>query len=270
MRGCLHVTRVARHKRNDKGGNAHNFAFDTLTKVYRDAVYLPQEKYRRGLMDPERSPGVPLPQAALVAPSSSSDVTNHVGNIGVMSSVATKLSDWMEQQQHQKKHHADDDGGTGHASATASCATPITRGSVASSSPSPAPSGEAATTEESHMDDETIRRRLRTHLFSNKKQPGQPRTASPTPVATASASPRRSGVQAEILSVYRSMLREVSRMQDADTRRNLSAYIRQEYDKQRDIPRKNIMKIEWRLNYGKRKLEELQAMNKHTKFTMMH
>lgn len=58
-------------------------------------------------------------------------------------------------------------------------------------------------------------------------------------------------------------------MQDADTRRSLSAYIRQEYDKQCDIPRKNIMKIEWRLNYGKRKLEELQAMSKHTKFTMM-
>ncbi|AYU78049.1 hypothetical protein, conserved [Leishmania donovani] len=269
MRECLHLTHVVRHKRHDKGGNAHNFAFDTLTKVYRDAVYLPQEKYRRGLMHPERSRRAPPSQAALVAPSSSSDVTNHVGNIGVMSSVATKLSDRMAQQHHQKKLQTDEDGGTDHAFAKASCATPIAGRSVVSSSSSPAHSAAAATTEESYVDDEAIRRRLRAHLFSNKMQSGQPCTAPSTPVATASASPRRSGVQAEILSVYRSMLREVSRMQDADTRRSLSAYIRQEYDKQRDIPRKNITKIEWRLNYGKRKLEELQAMSKHTKFTMM-
>ncbi|GET87833.1 hypothetical protein, conserved [Leishmania tarentolae] len=269
MRGWLHLTRVALHKRHDKGGNTHNFAFDTLTKVYRDAVYLPQEKYRGSLMHPERGPGAPPSHEAVSEPPRTSDVTNHVGNIGVMRADATKLSDWTAQKrQHQTKDCTDDGGRTGRASDTANCATPIARRSEVSSSPLLAPSAASVAVKDAHMDDEAIRRRLRSHLF-DKKSTGQHRTFSPTPAATDSAFPRRSGVQSEILSVYRGMLREVSRMHDADTRRNLSAYIRQEYEKQRDIPRKNIMKIEWRLNYGKRKLEELQAMSKHTKFTMM-
>ncbi|CAM38104.2 conserved hypothetical protein [Leishmania braziliensis MHOM/BR/75/M2904] len=274
MRACLHLTRVTRHKRHDKGGNAHNFPFDTLTKVYRDTMYVPQERYRGNPMHPERGAEALL---SPVVPSRRSNVTNHVGNIGVMSSAATKLSEWMEQQQqqHLEKEHINDYGGIGHESATASCATPIVRCRAAPSSPPLVSSSAAVATEESHVDDEAIRRRLRTHLFSAKKPSerqataGKPPTASPATTETCAASPRRSGVQVEILSVYRSMLREVSRIQDADTRRNLSAYIREEYDKQRDIPRKNIMKIEWKLNYSKRKLDELRAMGKDTKFTMM-
>ncbi|KAG5503697.1 hypothetical protein JIQ42_05920 [Leishmania sp. Namibia] len=261
MRECLHLTRVMCHQRHDKGGNAHNFPFDTLTKVYRDAVYVPQEHYRGNPMHPERGRG------ASFAPSRCFGIT------GAMSPVATKLSEWMEQQ--HEEEDPSDRRGTGHTSATSSLATPIARSQVASSIHSPASSAAASTAEGMPVDDEAVRLRPRAHLFSDRNESerqavaGQPRSPSSTPAAAVSTSTRRSGVQAEILSVYRNMLREVARMQDTDTRRDLSAYIRQEYDKQRDIPRKNIMKIEWKLNYSKRKLEELQAMSKHTKFTIM-
>ncbi|KAG5508082.1 hypothetical protein GH5_07139 [Leishmania sp. Ghana 2012 LV757] len=267
MRECLHFTRVMRHQRHDKGGNAHNFPFDTLTKVYRDAVYVPQGQYRGNPMHPERDRG------ASSAPLRCFDIADHVGNTGAMSPVATKLSEWMVRQ--HEEEDPSDRRGTGHTSSTSSLATPIARFKVASSIHSPASSAAASTAEGMPVDDEAVRRRLRAHLFSDRNESGrqavagQPRSASSTPAAAVSTSTRRSGVQAEILSVYRSMLREVARMQDTDTRRDLSAYIRQEYDKQRDIPRKNIMKIEWKLNYSKRKLEELQAMSKHTKFTIM-
>ncbi|KAG5507656.1 hypothetical protein JKF63_06605 [Porcisia hertigi] len=276
MRGCFVLTRMARHQRHDKGGNAHNFPFDTLTRVYRDSVYLPQEKYRGNPMHPERGSGVrPSPAESAPQPPRS-DVTNHVGNIGVMSPVATKLSEWLAQlqEQDQEKGCADDSKVVGRACGTAHRATPIVRSRPTSSSSS-ASFGDTGTAEQSHLDDEAMRKRLRAHLFSDKRKSErqvsgrQPRSESSTTTATVSSSPRHSGVQVEILSLYRRMLREVARMDDADTRHSLAAYIRQEYDKQRDVPRKNIMKIEWKLNYGKRKLEELQAMSKNTKFTIM-
>ncbi|KAG5481089.1 hypothetical protein LSCM1_06767 [Leishmania martiniquensis] len=273
MRACLHLTRVSRHQRRDKGGNAHNFPFDTLTKVYRDAVYAPQEQYQGNPMHPERDRGTSPSPGASFAASQPSDAAKDVSSAGAMSPVAAKLAEWMERQ-HQKegpRHHR----GNGDLSPTSSRARPIARSQATASFPSPASSAAASTTEGSHAGDETMRQKLRAHLFSERKQLGRqmevglPRSASSTPAAAGSASPRRSGVQTEILSVYRSMLREVARMQDADTRRHLLAYIRQEYDKQRGIPRKEIMKIEWRLNYSKRKLEDLQAMDRHTKFTVM-
>lgn len=83
-----------------------------------------------------------------------------------------------------------------------------------------------------------------------------------------SSAPRYSGVQREILSLYRELLRETRRMQDADTQSNMRRYMRQEFDKDAAVPRKHIAKIEWCLNTGKRKLEELQRMGANTKFAV--
>lgn len=290
MRGCLRLTRSTLHQRRDKGGNAHNFPFDTLTKVYRDAVYVPQERYRGNPMYPER--GAEAPPAA-AAPSPSSNVTNHVGNIGVMSPVATKLSEWMEEQQQQQQHghtnapaaaqkstntaHTHDDGhphhhhDPQHSAEGRARATPISRGAASARAAAPPrqPQQSLPPSPGAAVDDAALRQRLRTHLFAKKQRSPSSLDGVLVADSAAAAAPRHSGVQVEILNTYRSMLREVARMQDADTRRNLTAYIRQDYEKHRDIPRKNIMKIEWQLNYGKRKLEDLQAMGKHTKFTMM-
>ncbi|CCW64940.1 unnamed protein product [Phytomonas sp. EM1] len=80
------------------------------------------------------------------------------------------------------------------------------------------------------------------------------------------AGPRYSGVQLQILNLYRRMLKEVFRMRDAETRFNLQKYIRSEFDQNVNVPRKHVAKIEWCINTGRRKLEELQLMNPNTKF----
>lgn len=272
------------HQRRDKGGNTHNFPFDTLTKVYRDSMYASQDRYLSNPMYPERGPhGSSPPSALRGAPqtsSSSTDVTNHVGNIGVMSAAATPLSEWMEELHHEhnissgcggEPHdaHQPSHGSRVSASPASANHTRIVRS--APSSPLVADGGPAASTA---MGDEAVRERLRARIFaSSKGSTARPARGNASTggaaTAAAAAAPRHSGVQVEILNVYRSMLREVRRMEDAGTRRNLTAYIRSEFDKHRDVPRKNILKIEWQLNYGKRKLEDLQAMGKHTRFTMM-
>ncbi|KPA78609.1 hypothetical protein ABB37_06209 [Leptomonas pyrrhocoris] len=299
MKGCLQATRRVLHQRRDRGGNTHSFPFDTLTKVYRDTVYATQARYQGNPMYPERDPprnaasDAATAAVAATSPASSSsprsNVTNHVGNIGVMSPAATPLSEWMEEL-HRHPHAADGDSDHGHgqhhnhhhddehphhhggrsSSLSPSAPTRIVRDAHASSHDQhgtgfAAETGESPTT--TAMEDEAVRERLRTHMFSGKR--GSPQTRGPHARNTGGAAPRHSGVQVDILNMYRSMLREVGRMEDPDTRRNLTAYIRSEFDKHRDVPRKNILKIEWQLNYGKRKLEDLQAMGRHTKFSMM-
>ncbi|ORC92714.1 uncharacterized protein TM35_000034670 [Trypanosoma theileri] len=48
---CLSL--LSRHKIRDRGGNRHNFAFDTMTKVYREAVYAKEARYAGNPMYPE-------------------------------------------------------------------------------------------------------------------------------------------------------------------------------------------------------------------------
>ncbi|KAL7701093.1 Complex 1 protein (LYR family) [Lotmaria passim] len=287
MKGCLRITRCALHQRRNKGGNAHNFPFDTLTKVYRDTMYGNHARYKGNPMHPERGQHT---ATTPVPPSPRSDVTNHVGNIGVMSAAATPLSQWIaelrhphhpEQQDGDHNHDQDHDehqhshGGPSSAlsSSRSSEHTRIVRNARAmpevhgSGSGNGSIGGGDVLVTATTMNDEAMRERLRTHLFSAKKA-GKTRGAHSSSAAAAAA-PRHSGVQIEVLNLYRSMLREVRKMDDAETRRNLTAFIRSEYDKHRDVPRKDILKIEWQINYGKRKLEDLQAMGKNTKFTMM-
>ncbi|KPI89937.1 hypothetical protein ABL78_0905 [Leptomonas seymouri] len=274
MKGCLRTTRCMLHQRRDRGGNTHNFPFDTLTKVYRDTMYATQERYLSNPMYPERGPHNSVAAAPSPATSSppSSNVTNHVGNIGVMSPAATPLSKWMEELHQHPNPEADaHDHVHGvasppkHTRIAGNARMPHRLHDISSASDAAAASGQApsATT----VNDEAVRERLMARLAREKG--GSKSSSTRTSSAFAAATARHSGVQLEILSMYRRMLREVGRMEDPDTRRNLTAYIRSEFEKHRDVPRKNILKIEWLLNYGKRKLEDLQAMGQHTRFSMM-
>lgn len=155
----LHCSQWLRHRVNDRGGTAHNFAFDALTKVYRDAVY--------------------------------GNNLSHSGN-----SVTP-----------------------GHSAAAASTASPT----------SPA-----------------------------EMQHQLPR------------GPRLSGVQREILQLYRDLLKETRRMRDLRTQANLRRFIRSEFDKGANISRKYITRIEWQMNYGKNKLDELRHMSPDMRFSLVH
>lgn len=217
MRGFR--TRLLLHQRRDRGGNAHNFPFDTLTKVYRDSVYAPQQRYQGNPMHPDLH---------------SSDSSQQVGSSRV--------------------------------SRSPSGATAATSAKMEDISSAAMPMA---------GDDEAMRQRLRASLL--KKSQRRPIAAeveatedrgSPT-AATATVAPLQlSGVQREIIGVFRAMLREVRRMKDPSTRIALQSYIRSEFDRQRAVSRQHIMKIEWHLHYGKRKLEDLQAMDADTKFSV--
>ncbi|KAH9589070.1 Complex 1 LYR protein [Trypanosoma melophagium] len=52
----LRISLALRHKIRDRGGNVHNFAFDTMTKVYREAVYAKDARYAGNPMYPESEP----------------------------------------------------------------------------------------------------------------------------------------------------------------------------------------------------------------------
>ncbi|KAG8348497.1 hypothetical protein TRVL_00672 [Trypanosoma vivax] len=148
------------HRLNDRGGNAHNFPFDTTTKIYRDTVYAVDSRHNGNPIHPER----PTP------------------------------------------------------------ASPITPKKELPSCP-----------------DIEGRRRV----------------------------PRRSGLQLEILGLYRDLLRETCRMEDEQTRLNLRRFIRTEFEKNRGIPRQFVTRIEWQLHYGKNKLDEIRSMSRNTKFSLV-
>ena len=80
---------------------------------------------------------------------------------------------------------------------------------------------------------------------------------------------RHSGIQLDILSLYRGMLREARRRTNPAARANLHRYIQSEFRANRDVPRKEVSRIEWLLNYGRNKLEELQAQKANTGFSVV-
>lgn len=66
---------------------------------------------------------------------------------------------------------------------------------------------------------------------------------------------RRSQVQRQVLSLYRSLLRE------AGERPGIALYIQNEFRKNKDIPRTNIMQIEYLIRRGDKRLQELKTGN---------
>lgn len=101
----------------------------------------------------------------------------------------------------------------------------------------------------------------------------QPRN-SPSPSSFSStlrrrnyrASEKYSGVQREMLMLYRSFLKSIAVLHDAPTRQILCSHVREKFNEGAAIPRRKIDIIEWKLNYGKRKLEELNAIGRDSTF----
>ncbi|RNF25787.1 uncharacterized protein Tco025E_01998 [Trypanosoma conorhini] len=174
-----------RHKVRDVGGNAHSFAFDTMTRVYRDAVYA---KEAQPTWNPIFSAEREIAAAAAAAAAA------------------------------------------GGADAPAQAFTLSQAGET-----------------------KKLDRAAATAALSGERHRSQ----------------RRSGVQLEILSLYRDMLKASQRMEDPQARRDMRRFIRAEFDRNRDIPRKFVTRIEWQLHHGKNKLEELRAMRPDTKFSIL-
>ncbi|RAL08687.1 succinate dehydrogenase assembly factor 1 [Aspergillus homomorphus CBS 101889] len=65
---------------------------------------------------------------------------------------------------------------------------------------------------------------------------------------------RLSGLQREVLSLYRKCLREI-RKKPAETRENFRVYARAEFQKQVTVSKKDFTAIEYLLRKGQRQLE---------------
>ena len=64
---------------------------------------------------------------------------------------------------------------------------------------------------------------------------------------------RRSQVQKQVLILYRSLLRESAQ------RPGMKEYIREEFQKHKDIPRTNTIQIEYLLRRGNKRLKEMKT-----------
>lgn len=112
---------------------------------------------------------------------------------------------------------------------------------------------------------------LSNETISHHSSPPNPRLPHGSPVPTSS---RRhghrafpySGVQREVLSLYRAFLKSIKGLQDDETRENLRVHAREKFNEGAALPKRKIDVIEWRINYGKRKLEELDRLGKQSTF----
>lgn len=77
---------------------------------------------------------------------------------------------------------------------------------------------------------------------------------------------KHSGVQREILFLFRGFLKALVTLEDESTKHNLKSHIRSKFDEGARVDRRKLDAIEWWLNYGKRKLEELERLDKKAKF----
>lgn len=66
--------------------------------------------------------------------------------------------------------------------------------------------------------------------------------------------PRYSGLQRDVLSLYRQCLR-VARKKPTETRKHFEQFARQEFDKNLSIGKKDFSAIEYMLRKGQRQLE---------------
>ncbi|CUG91845.1 Hypothetical protein, putative [Bodo saltans] len=80
---------------------------------------------------------------------------------------------------------------------------------------------------------------------------------------------RLSGIQQEVLVLYRNLLRETRKFEDAASRHNITTRIRDEFKEDAAIPRKLLAKIEWKLHYGRNKLEDIKSMRPNSRFRVM-
>lgn len=80
--------------------------------------------------------------------------------------------------------------------------------------------------------------------------------------------PRRSGLQQEVLSLYKSLLAAAREKEHPQTVANLRKQIQSEFRQESGLERKHITKIEWLVHRGRNKLDELKAMPKTMRFSV--
>ena len=78
---------------------------------------------------------------------------------------------------------------------------------------------------------------------------------------------RHSGLQKEILRLYKELLTQTLKFSDPNTQHNLQLYIKEEFKKNSQIPKHHIKSIEYHLNNGKKYLNQLQSYKVDTKFS---
>lgn len=77
--------------------------------------------------------------------------------------------------------------------------------------------------------------------------------------------PRLSGIQRDVLSLYRRCLR-AARTKPTDTRPNFEHFARREFDKARGLDKKDFSAIEYMLRKGERQLETYSEKGVHNVF----
>ncbi|KAK9928142.1 hypothetical protein M0R45_025291 [Rubus argutus] len=75
----------------------------------------------------------------------------------------------------------------------------------------------------------------------------------------ASSGPRLSGMQRQVLSLYRGFLR-AARLKSADDRQKIESLISNEFRcNAKNVDRKNFLYIEYLLRHGKKQLDQLRS-----------
>ena len=72
--------------------------------------------------------------------------------------------------------------------------------------------------------------------------------------------PRLSGLQKDVLALYRQCLR-AARVKPSDTRPNFEAFARREFEKNLNMDKKDFGAVEFLLRKGQRQLETYEAPN---------
>lgn len=94
-----------------------------------------------------------------------------------------------------------------------------------------------------------------------------PQTDRKVPTRASTETRRLSGVQLEVLRLYRHFMKAAQQKQDESTRTGLKKYIKEQFRLNQRIPRYDVQRVEWHLHFGKRKLEELLAAKPTMRFT---
>lgn len=172
------------------------------------------------------------------------NVTNHVGNIGVMSDALRRRSKeemeeavreaQREREKARAKHRVGRPFGTPHHHHSPGIG--VEEGAAIQSSSTVSLVSPATSLPE--------------HVRGPTRSPPRNRLASA----------KYSGAQREVLHLYRCFLKTFPRFMDEATRRRLQRYVREEFDKGVALERRQLDAVEWRINYGKRKLEELEQL----------
>ena len=93
--------------------------------------------------------------------------------------------------------------------------------------------------------------------------------AGPAKDSAAGVTRRLSGMQKEVLALYRQLWRAAGRKTDPAVCASIRAHIRAEFDTHRQIPRRSVDAIEWRLRNGRQQLELLQKSKPTDGFGML-